>query len=117
MASLDDLLTAAKNIVTAINGVNVTMRANIGTLTSPTLITDTVIATKPGRLVNFAVTVTGSGNGAIHNASTVATATAANLLVVVPQTLGVVDVGQAFTAGLVYIRGTGQSANVTYYLG
>jgi hypothetical protein len=117
MASLDDLLTAAKNIVTAINGVNVTVRASIGTLTSPTLITDTVITTSPGRLVNFAVTITGSGNGALHNASTVATATAANLLVIVPQTLGVVPVGQAFTVGLVYKRGTGQSANVTYYLG
>ena len=117
MASLDDLLTAAKNIVTAINGVNVTFRASIGTLTSPTLITDSVIATGSGRLVNFAVTITGSGNGAIHNASTVATATAANLLMIVPQTLGFVQVGQAFTAGLVYKRGTGQSANVTYYLG
>jgi hypothetical protein len=117
MASLDDLLTAAKNIVTAINGVNITVRASIGTLTSPTLITDTVITTSPGRLVNFAVTITGSGNGALHNASTLATATAANLLVIVPQTLGVVPVGQAFTAGLVYKRGTGQSANVTYYLG
>jgi hypothetical protein len=117
MASLDDLLTAAKNIVTAINGVNVTVRASIGTLTSPTLITDTVISTSPGRLVNFAVTITGSGNGSLHNASTVATATAANLLVIVPQTLGVVPVGQAFAVGLVYKRGTGQSANVTYYLG
>ena len=117
MASLDDLLTAAKNIVTAINGVNITVRASRGTLTSPTLMTDTVITTRPGRLVNFAVTITGSGNGALHNASTVATATAANLLVIVPQTLGVVPVGQAFTVGLVYKRGTGQSANVTYYLG
>lgn len=117
MASLDDLLTAAKNIVTAINGVNVTVRASIGTLTSPTLITDTVISTSPGRLVNFAVTITGSGNGSLHNASTVATATADNLLVIVPQTLGVVPVGQAFSVGLVYKSGTGQSANVTYYLG
>ena len=117
MASLDDLLTAAKNVVTAINGVNVTVARAQGTLTSATLITDTVIATGSGRLVNFSVTVAGTGNGTIHNASTVEGATAANLLVVVPQTLGVVQVGQAFTAGLVYKRGTGQSANVTYYLG
>ena len=117
MASLDDILTAAKNVVTAINGVNVTVAKAQGTLTSATLIADTVIATGSGRLVNFAVTITGSGDGALHNASTLATATADNLLMIVPQTLGVVQVGQAFTAGLVYIRGTGQSANVTYYLG
>jgi hypothetical protein len=117
MASLDDLLTASKNIVTALNGINGTFAKFLGNVTSTTITSSTLVATGSGRLVNFVVLVAGTGNGAIYNTTNSASPPAANELVVIPQTIGVYPVGAAFTNGLLVVPGTGQTVTVTYYLG
>lgn len=118
MASLDDLLTTAKNIVTAINGLNTTFMRSLGSTTSATITgSATLVIVGSGRLVNFSVVVVGSSDGAIYNTNNAANGTVANQLVDIPQTLGVFKVGQAFNSGLVIAPGSSQSVNVTYYLG
>lgn len=116
-ASLDDLLTTAKNIVTAINGLTQSHQRSLGSVTTASVAVDTLVATGVGRLVNVCVVDGGSGDGAIYNINNVSGGTAANTMFTVPQTEGVYPLGQVFNSGLVISPGTGQKINVTYYLG
>lgn len=117
MASLDDIATIQKNGVLAVNTVNQTLARYFGTNTSPTYAASAAIYPGPGRLVNVSVTVAGTTTGAIHNCTTVGAATAANMLAVVGNTVGVVELNLLFNAGLVIVTGTGQQFNVTYSVG
>jgi len=113
-ASLDDLLSAQKNGVIAINNVAQSTLRGLGTQTSATITSTTVIYPNAGYLVNFSVTIAGSAVGTIYNASTVANAAVGNALCVIPNSVGITKVGQVFNTGLVVAPGTGQSINVTY---
>ena len=113
-ASLDDILTAQKNGVVAINGLSQSTLRSLGTQTSVTITSTTVIYANAGYLVNFSVVVAGSSAGTIYNASTAANAAAVNALCVVPNSVGITKIGQVFSTGLVVTPGTGQSINVTY---
>lgn len=117
MASIDDIATIQKNGVIAVNTLNQTLLRIFGTNTSTTVSANTLVITGPGRLVNVSVTVAGTTNGAIHNVSTVAGASATNMLVTVANTIGVYPVNALFTNGLVIVVGTGQELNVTYSVG
>jgi len=114
MASLDDLLTAQKNGVVAINALNQTYLRSQGVSTSQTVSANTTITTIKGYLVNVSVVVAGSSEGQIYNATSNTTAIASNLLATVPNTTGVYSLGLAFNSGIYIVPGTGQSLNVTY---
>lgn len=116
MASLDDLLTAQKNGVVAINGVAQANLRSEGNATSDTQTSDTLVLTGQGFLCRYTVVVAGSASGFIHNAGSVANASASNALCATINTVGVYDVGAVFTNGLVIKPGLGQSINVTYYV-
>ena len=113
-ASLSDLLTAQKNGVVAINNVAQTNQKSLGTQTSSTVTSSTVIITGSGYLVNFSVVVAGSSVGTIYNASTTGGAAASNALCVIPDATGIYKAGQAYSTGLVVVPRTGQSVNITY---
>lgn len=113
MVSLGDILTAIKNLVTAMGAATVTLQIGQGQSTSDTVTAATLITTGPGRLVNYAVLVAGAA-GTVYDSDTVAGVAAVNALIVVPATVGVAQIGQVFTAGLVVVPGAGQSVNVTY---
>lgn len=119
MASLDDLLTASKNIVTALNGINGTFSKFLGSATSQAISAggNTLVVTGAGRLVNFVVLTAGTGDGTIYDTTNTTSPPAADKLVIIPQTLGVFPVGVVFSNGLVVSPGTGQVVIVTYYLG
>jgi hypothetical protein len=112
-ASLSDILTTQKNGVVGVNGIVQSNLRALGTVTSLTVTSETVIYTGRGYLVNFSVVVAGSAAGKISNAAATSPAASAALCAV-PTTVGVVKTGQVFTAGLVVTPGTGQSINVTY---
>jgi hypothetical protein len=113
-ASLDDIFTVQKNGVVAINNLSQGTLRGLGTQTSVTVTTATLIYVGAGYLVNFSVVVAGSTAGTISNTGAVATVAAANALCAIPATVGVVKTGQIFSTGLVVTPGTGQSVNVTY---
>jgi hypothetical protein len=115
VASLDDILSAQKNGVIAINSVVKSNQRGQGIITSATVTTGTLIVAGAGYLVSYTVVVAGSANGLINNANTVAGATATNALCATDKTsVGVYKVGLAYTDGIVIVPGTGQSINVTY---
>jgi hypothetical protein len=112
-ASLSDILTTQKNGVVGINGVAQASIRALGSITSTTVTSETVIYTGTGYLVSFSVVVAGTTIGTISNASAASPAASAALCAV-PNTVGVFKTGQVFTAGIVVTPGTGQSINVTY---
>ena len=116
-ASLDDLLTAQKNGVVAINNLGQTTVRGMGTLTSATVTTSTLVFTGPGYLVNFASVVAGTASGLVYDFASITSPLAANALCATPTTIGVYKAGQTFVNGLVIVPGTGQSINVTYATG
>lgn len=117
MASLDDILSAVKNINTALSTVASTWLKGQGNLTSVVITSSTTVIIGSGRLVSLSVLVAGSGAGTINNAVSATAAVAANALCVVPMATGIVEVGMIFNAGLTVVPGTGQSVVVTYYVG
>jgi hypothetical protein len=117
MATLDDILTTQKNGVTAINGVLQSNLRNQGTATSATVTADTLVIAGRGYLVAYTVIVAGSTEGAIHNTNAITGVLPANKLVVVPNTVGYTKIGHAFNSGLVIKIGSGQSINITYFVG
>ena len=114
MAELDSIISTIKNLVNAISHVSNAINRGQGNITSATVTAATQICLSSGRLVSVGCTVAGAA-GAVHNAATVATAAAGNMLVSVPATVQTLAAGQAFNLGLVVAPGAGQSLNVTYW--
>jgi hypothetical protein len=117
MANLDDILTAQKNGVVNLSNIQQSNLRAQGTATSATVTGTTIVVNGRGYLSRFAVTVAGSAAGTINNASSTVSPAASNVLCAVPTTVGIVEAGMVFTNGLTIVPGTGQSINVTYYVG
>ncbi len=113
-ANLGDILTTQKNGVFAINNLSQGTLRGLGTQTSITITAATVIYVGAGYLVNLSVVVAGTTVGTVSNTGAIGTVAAANALCAIPNTIGIVRVGQVFSTGLVVTPGTGQSVNVTY---
>jgi secreted trypsin-like serine protease len=113
-ANLGDILTAQKNGVIALNNIGQVNLRSLGTQTSSTVTSSTLVITGSGYLVNFSVVVAGTTAGTIYNTSSTSSTSASNALCAIPATIGITKVGQVFTNGLVIVPGTGQSINVTY---
>lgn len=116
-ASLDDILTAQKNGVVALNNIQQALAAQNATTTSDTVNANKLIVTGKGRLISFAVVVAGSTIGKIYNFGAPTGYTDPNALVATPNVIGVYPVDMVFSNGLYVSVGTGQSVNVTYLLG
>lgn len=112
MASLSDLLTAAKNIVTAINGLGQTYLNIQGALSYTDLTAATLVHSGNGRLCNVVVTTAGSATGAVYDSTN--TTTPANLIYVIPNTVGVYTVNFPVNYGIVVVPGTGQVVSVSH---
>jgi hypothetical protein len=121
MANTDDLVTVQKNGVLAVNALTEAL-ANFrtfyeqvqGTQTYLGLSNDSLLSKSSGRLATILVTTAGSAAGTIHDASTVGSAGAANIIGVIPMSAGLVYVGFPFTNGLVVKPGTGQVLSLCY---
>jgi hypothetical protein len=111
--SLSDILTAAKNIVTAINGAaNIYLSVN-GTTDYPNIKTSPVLVKSgAGRLAVVSVVTAGSTVGTIYDANA-ATATT-NPVYTIPNTVGVYVVNMPVSFGLVVSPGTSQVVSVSY---
>ena len=116
MANLDDILTATKNAVVALNTINSSINYFSGKLTSSTSSSSSVIVTGTGVLVSISVVTAGTTAGSVNDANTTSSVSTANTLVSIPTTIGVFACGQHFSKGLVIVPGTGQYINVTYSL-
>ena len=111
-ASLSDILTAAQNIVTAINGAAKTYLTVNGTANVAGMTSATVVKSSAGRVCSISVIVAGSAVGKVYDATT-ATATT-NPIYVVPQTVGVFIVNIPTQYGIVVAPGSGQTVTASY---
>ena len=68
-ASLSDILSAIKNIVTALNNATQTYLSVNGSSIATAISTPTVVKSSAGRVVNVSVVVNGSGVGGIYDAA------------------------------------------------
>ena len=111
-ASLSDLLTAAKNIVTALNlqAQNAVQLAGQQALTA--ISAATLVFAGGGRAVAISVTTAGSAAGAVYDANNVASTS--NPIYTIPNTVGVYVLGVPVSNGLVIAPGTGQKVTVVY---
>ena len=114
MASLDDILTTSKNIVTALNNESQTALQIAGTKNATGMTAQALVSTSPGRLAVVSVVVAGSGTGSIYDASSVVTATAGRLLMTIPSAVGITLVNMPVAYGIVVTPGAGMTVAVSY---
>ena len=112
MSSLTDMLTAAKNIVTAINAMTQTYVGVQGSQNLANISSATLIQQGPGRIASISVTTAGSSAGAIYDASL--SSSTSNLIWSIPNTVGITVVNFPLRFGLVVVPGTGQTVTVSY---
>jgi hypothetical protein len=112
MASLSDLLTTAKNIASAINGVSQAYVAVQGAKVFQNIAATTVVNRTPGRLAVVSVTVAGTTTGTIYDSAS--TGITSRPIYTIPNTVGVVFVNLPVVYGVVVAPGTGQAVTVSY---
>ena len=112
MATLDDMLTTAKNIVTAINGAAQSYLNVAGTSNAAGLTAATLVKTGAGRVATVSVIVAGSAVGKIYDANA-ATATT-NPIDTIPMTVGPYTLNIAVKYGIVVAPGSGQTVTMGY---
>lgn len=111
-ASLSDLFTTAKSLVTAI-GTLTTQYLNIeGAQNSKSLSATTLVKNSAGRVARISVTTAGSAAGHIYD--TISITDTANPIYVIPNTLGIYIVNFPANYGIVAAPGTGQVLTVSY---
>lgn len=119
MSSLSDILTAAKNIVTAINGLGQTYIRVSGASRSETLtgVTPVLVTVGQGRLASISVTASsGSVTGMIYDlSSTVGSGIViGNSICFIDHVKAVTYVNLPYNNGLVVVPGAGMTVVVSY---
>lgn len=113
--SLNDILTTAQNIATAIYNMATTWSKVAGAATSSTVDATTLVVSGTGRLVSVSIIDAGSAAGLIYNsANALSLLDSARLMVIPTGTEGVFSAGLLYNLGLVIVPGAGQILNVTY---
>jgi hypothetical protein len=115
-ASLTDILTAVKNVVTALNNATQTY-LNVNGLTVVSAINvPTVIKASGGRVVNVSITTAGASTGVIYDAVLVGATT--KPLWVIPEAIATdgepYRVNLPSVYGIVVVPGGGQVVAVSY---
>jgi len=112
MSSLTDMLTAAKNIVTAVNALTQSYLSVQGSQNLANISTATLVQQGSGRIASVSVTTAGSAVGKIYDAA-LSTATT-NLIWSIPNTVEITVVNFPLRFGLVVVPGTDQVVTVSY---
>jgi hypothetical protein len=112
MASLSDILTTTKNIVTALNQLGQTYLAVEGTSSYTEITAATLVKSGQGRIARLVVVVAGSSAGSVYDASS-PTSTSDKLLTI-PTTVGIEEVNIPVNNGIVVAPGTGQTVAIVY---
>jgi len=112
MASLDDILTVAKNIVTAVNGAAQNYLNVQGAQNAVSISATSLIKNSAGRLAQVSITVAGSAVGTIYDSTSTTSPT--NPIYTIPNTIGVFFVNLPVSYGIVVKPGTGQTLTISY---
>lgn len=111
-ASISDILTTLKNLVTALNNVSQTMLDISGITNFTNISATTVVKGSAGRLVNLSVLTVGSANGMVYDGSTVNSTT--KPLFEIPNVVGVYEANWPVGFGILVVPGDGQVLSVSF---
>jgi hypothetical protein len=111
-ASLSDILTAIKNLVTALNAASRTYLEVNGISTAEGLTAPTVVKTSAGRVASVSVIVAGSAPGTIYDAAALGITTAP--ICKVPNTVEIFTVNMPTDSGILVVPGSGQTVTVNW---
>ena len=112
MSSLSDILTAAKNIVTAINGAAQTYLNIQGAQDAVNISSATLVKSGAGRVAVVSVTTAGSTTGSIYDTNSSSSTT--GKIYVIPNTVGVTIVNMPVSFGIVVAPGSSQVVSISY---
>ncbi len=111
-ASPSDVLTAIKNIVTALNAATDTQLSINGKLNAAAIGTATVVKSGSGRLATVSVVIAGTTPGTIYDGNTLLAIS--KPLGVIPNMVGVFSVNLPVSFGILVVPGTGQVVTIGY---
>jgi len=74
----------------------------------------TVVKLGAGRVAKVSVVVAGSAAGSVNDCATTGAAASSNEIAPLPTTAGPIELGFAYSTGLVIVPGTGQTIAVSY---
>lgn len=118
MATLDDILTAQKNGVVAINNLNSTWQANTrrstGSVRSTCIVGSTTVYQGNGYLVSISVVDKGDGTGFVYDSASTENLDDSARMIVTPSEAGVFQIGLRFENGIVVVPGDKQAIVVSY---
>ena len=112
MSSISDILTAAKNIASALNQLGQTYLSVEGSQLYSDITSATLVKEGQGRIARVVVVVAGSGAGAVYDANNASATT--NKLVTLATTVGVTEINLPVNNGIVVAPGTGQTVAIVY---
>lgn len=112
MAALDDLLSAVKNVVTAINGAAQYYAQVNGLQTKGAITAPILLKQGAGRVATVSTINGGTANGTIYDSTDVTSS--ANPIYTIINTPGVVHVNMPVSFGIVVKPGAGQTVAVSY---
>jgi hypothetical protein len=112
MASLSDILTTAKNLVTSVNQLGRTYLSVNGIARSATLTATTLVTTGQGRIASVSISVAGSSACVIYDSSNASSLT--SKLAAVTNAIGVTVINMPYSNGLVVDPGTGMTVVISY---
>jgi hypothetical protein len=112
MSSISDILTAAKNIVTALNQLGTTYLSVEGSMSQSDITAATQVTSGQGRIARVSVTVAGTTVGAIYDASSSAATT--GKIWNIPNTVGITEINMPVNNGIVVAPGSGQTVAISY---
>jgi hypothetical protein len=114
-ASLDDMLTAVKNSVTAINNLSQTWLQINGQSIASNVSSAALVKTGAGRLCSVSVVTPGSTEGKIYDTNSISSTSGVIYSVLHTVAIGTIQVvNLPFSNGLVIVPGTGQVLAVSY---
>jgi len=112
-ASLDDILTTAKLLVSATNAQTTNDTILAGSTSFWKLTTPTIVKASPGRIMRISLIVTGSATGTVYDATSI-TDTTRPVYTIGNTATGVVLVDIPCQYGIVVAPGTGQTVSGSY---
>lgn len=113
-ASLDDILTATKNLVSSVNQLGQAYLNVQGQNTSSNISNGaaTVVSASTGRVVNVSVLDAGSTTGIIYDSNS--TNNTSKIIYIIPKVLGVYNINIPVNLGILVVPGTNQKVLITY---
>lgn len=110
--SLTDILTATKNVVTAVNTAAQNYLNVQGAQGYPHITSSTLVKNTAGRVAVVSVTTAGSTTGTIYDSNSTSITTTP--IYIIPTTVGVYVVNIPVNNGVLVVPGTSQVVTVSY---